>query len=73
MFQIMVPISYLSNFWRTLEISLINCGSNLILTWYDKCVLSNNAKATTFTMTDTKLYVPVLTLLTQDNAKHCKN
>ena len=64
----MVPLKYLSNFWRTLEMSLINCEINLILTWSDKCVLSNDTKATTFATTDTKLYVPVVTLSTQDNA-----
>ena len=45
---------------------LINCEINLILTWSDKYVLSNDTKATTFTITDTKLYVPVITQLTQD-------
>ena len=65
----MVPLRYLSNFWRTLERSLINCEINLILTLSDKGVLSNDTKATTFAMTDSKLYVPVLTLSTQDNAK----
>ena len=54
---------------RTLEMSLINCEINLILTWSDKCVLSNDTKATTFAITDTKLYVPVVTLSTQDNKK----
>ena len=54
----MVPIKYLSNFWRTIEMSLINCGINLILTWSEKCVLSNDAKTTT----DTKRYVSVVTL-----------
>ena len=48
---------------------LINCEINLILTWSDKCVLSNDTKATTFTITDTKLYVPVVTLSIQGNAK----
>ena len=65
----MVPLKYLSNFWRSLEMSLINCEINLILTWSDKCVLSNDTKATTFAKTDTKLYVRVVTLSTQDNAK----
>ena len=67
--EIMVPLKHLSNFWRTLEMLLINCEINLILTWSDKCVLSNDTKATTFPMTDTKLYVPVVTLSTQDNPK----
>ena len=65
----MIPLKYLSSFWRTLEISLINCEINLILTWSEKCVLSNDTKATTFVITDTNLFTPVVTLSTQDNAK----
>ena len=49
--------------------SLINCEMNLILTWSDNCVLSNDTKATIFVITDTKLYIPVVTLSTQANAK----
>ena len=67
--EIMVLLKYLSNFWRTLEITLINCEINCILTWSDKCVLSNDTKVTTFAITDTTLYFPVVTLSTQDNAK----
>ena len=68
--EIMVPLKYLSNFWRTLEMSLSNCEINLILTWSEKCELSNDTKATTFAIIDIKLYVPVVvTLSTQDNAK----
>ena len=48
---------------------LIDCEINLNLTWSDKCVLPNDTKTTTFATTDTKLYVPVVTLSTQDNAK----
>ena len=49
---------------------LINCEVNFIVTWSIKCVLSNAAaQATTFKITDTKLYVPVVTLSIQDNAK----
>ena len=48
---------------------LINCKINLILTWPDKCVLSNDAKAATFVITDTKLCVPASTLSAQNNAK----
>ena len=44
----------------------MNCEINLTLTWSKKCVLSNNTKATTFAIIDTKLYVPVLTLSSQD-------
>ena len=48
---------------------LINCEISLILTWCEKRVLSNDTKTTKFAITDTKLYVPVLTSSTQDNAK----
>ena len=47
----------------------INCEINLIFTWSEKCVLSNDTKATTFAIADTKHYVSVVTLSTQDNAK----
>ena len=36
--------------------SLINCEINFILTWSGKCVIFNDKKATTFAITDTKLY-----------------
>ena len=35
----MVPLKYLSNFWRTLEIPLMNCEISLILTWSANCFL----------------------------------
>ena len=52
--EIMVPLKYLSNFWRTLEMPLTNFEINLISAWSDKCVLSNDAKATIFAITDKK-------------------
>ena len=61
--EIMVPLKYLSNFWRTLELPLINCEVNLILTWSSTCVhISTNIpnQNATFAITDTKLYVPVV-------------
>ena len=70
--EIMVPLKYLSNFWRTLEMPLINCEVELILTWSVNCVIiyTDVAKQVpTFTITETNLYVPVVTLSTQDNAK----
>ena len=70
--EIMVPLKYLNNFWRTLEIPLINCEINLTLTWFANCVIiyTNVANQNpTFQITETKLYVPVVTLSTQDNAK----
>ena len=67
--DIMVPLKYLSNFWRTLEMPLINCEITLMLTWSSTCVITNSTGAGSFAITDTKLYVPVVTLSTQDNAK----
>ena len=67
--EIIVPLKYLSNFWRTLEMPLINCEVNLILTWPSTCVISSATGETKFKITETKLYVPLVTLLTQDNAK----
>ena len=59
--EVMVPLKYLSNVWKTLEMPLTNWEINLILTWSEKFVLSNDTKATTVAITDTKLYVPVVT------------
>ena len=70
--EIMVLLKYLTNFWRTLEMPLINCEVNLILTWSSTCVITNSTGAGTFETTDTKLYVPVETLSTQDNSKLLK-
>ena len=67
--QIIVPLKYLSNFWRTLEMPLINCEVNLILTWSKDCVITNSTGEGKFAITETKLYVPVITLSTKDNAK----
>ena len=70
--EIMVLLDYLSYFWRTLEMPLINFEINLILTWSPNCVIvSTNVvnQGAKFTITETKLYVPVLTLSTQDNTK----
>ena len=53
--EIMVPLKYLSNFWRTLEMPLINCEVNLILTWSSTCVITDSTGAGTFEITDTKL------------------
>ena len=51
---------------------LINCEINLILTWSKNCVIVSTNVANqnaTFEVTDTELYVPVVTLSTQDNSK----
>ena len=70
--EIMVPLKYLSNFWRTLEMPLINCEVNLIFTWSSTCVIAavgDANQAAKFAITNTKLYVPVVTLSTQENTK----
>ena len=59
-----VPLKYLSSFWRTLEMPLINSEVNLILTWSSTCVINNSTSAGQFALTDTKFYVPVVTLST---------
>ena len=41
--EIVVLLKYLNNFWRVLNISLINCEINVILTWSENCVLTNKA------------------------------
>ena len=70
--EIMVPLKYLSNFCRTIEMPLINYEVELILTWSANCVIIYTDVADqnlTFTIRETNLYVPVVTLSTQNNAK----
>ena len=71
-FWTIVPLKYLSNFWRTVEMQLISCEISLILIWSDRCFVIDNSidnQEPIFTITDTKLYVPVVTLSIQDNLK----
>ena len=70
--EIMVTLAYLSVFWKSLELLLTTCKVSLILTWSTNCVIVSTNVANqnaTFAITDTKLYVPVVTLSTQDNSK----
>ena len=69
--KIAVPLKYLSNFWRSLEMPLINCKIHLELNWSKDCVMSTIAD-TIFKITNTKLYVPIVTLSSKDNAKLVK-
>ena len=69
--KIVVPLKYLSNFWRSLEIPLINCKVELSLKWYETCLLTT-ATTATFEITDAKLYVPIVTLSAKDNSKLSK-
>ena len=68
----MVPLKYLNKFWRILEMPLISCEVELIFTWSAGCAIIYTDVANrnpTFTITETTLYVPVVTLSTQDNSK----
>ena len=80
--KIAVPLKYLRSFSRSLEMPLINCKAELSLNWIENCVLTsaaidanvNNtgADSATFKITDAKIYVPVVTLSAEDNAKLSK-
>ena len=67
--EIAVLLECFSNFWKTLEMSLINCKFNLIFRWLPTCAISETNRAITFAITGTKRYTPILTLSTKDNAK----
>ena len=70
--ETVVPLEYVSNFWRTVEMTLIDSEINLDLNCFKKCVIVTAAVAdqsATFSETDTKLYITVVTLSTQDNSK----
>ena len=65
--KVVVSLKYLSNFFRSLKMSLINCKIKLNLTWKKECVLSTAADDAVFIINDRKLYVPVVTLSKEDN------
>ena len=85
--KVVVPLKHLSNFWRHLDIPLINCEVELISTWFKNCLLIekspreanyganpnvyeiDNPENATFKITDTKLYVPVVTLSKENDIK----
>ena len=72
---IAVPLKYLSNFFRSLEMPLINCKIHFELRWTKNCSMStagNNDNETTFQIISTKLYVPIVTSSTKDNANLTK-
>ena len=64
--KIVVPLKYLSNFFRSLEMALINCKIKLILAWKKECILSTGVGEAVFIINDTKVYVPVVTLSKED-------
>ena len=70
--KIVVLLKYLSNFFRSLEMPLINCKIHLELNWTKNCVMSSIAGATTFRITSARLYVPTVILSTKDNVNLTK-
>ena len=70
--KIVVPLKYLSNFWRSLEMPLISCKIHLELNWIEDCILSSARDSAKFKITDAKLHVPIVTLSTKDNVNLTK-
>ena len=60
--KIVVPLKFLSNFWRSLEMPLINSKVYLKLNWIEDCILSCGGDSARFAITDAKLHVPIVTL-----------
>lgn len=67
-----MTVKKLSNYWRTLEMSLINCEINLILSWSVNCLIIDSVGVGTCAITNAKLYISVVTLSTEDKAKLLK-
>ena len=81
--KVVIPLKHLSNFWRSLNVPLINCKVELILTWSKNCVLADMAtrdaggdnpaivapSGATFKINDPKLFVPVVTLSKENDTK----
>ena len=63
-----VPLKYLSNSWRSLEIPLINCKVYFELNCIEDCILSTAGNSAKFKITDAKLHIPIVTLSTKDSA-----
>ena len=70
--KIVVPLKYLSNFRRSLEMLLINCKVYLELNWIEECVLSSAGNTAKFAITDAKLHVPIVTFSPKDSVNLTK-
>ena len=70
--KIVVPLKYLSNFWRSLEMPLINCKVHLELNWIEYYILSSAGNSAKFAITNAKLHVPIVTLSTKDSTNLTK-
>ena len=55
--KIVVPLKHLSNFWRSLEMPLINCKIHLELNWIEDCILSSAGHSAKFKIMNAKLHV----------------
>ena len=64
--KIVLPLKYLRDFWRSLEMPLINCKIHLELNWIEDCILSSAGDSAKLKITDAKLHVPIVTLSTKD-------
>ena len=79
--KIAMPLKYLGNFWRSLDIPLINCETTLVLSWYKECALVgrahrgppaaaiNSPTEAKFEITECKLYVPIVILSAESDNK----
>ena len=65
--KIVVPLKYLSNFWRSLEMPSINCKVYLELNWIEDCILSSARSTAKFVITDAKLHALIVTLSTKNS------
>ena len=74
--EVTIPLKNLSNFWRFLDLPLINYELELDLSWTKICVLiehNNSIAGANFMITSTKIYVPVVTLFINDNINFLEN
>ena len=87
--ELAIPLKYLRNFWRALNIPLINCEVSLELKWNKNCVITSSENriinagtpvirgsvptSATLSITDSKLYIPVVTLSKDDEIKLLTN
>ena len=67
--KIVVPVKYLSNVFRSLEMPLVNTKIHLELNWNKKSITTDAAGAKTFQITSTKLYVPIVNLPFKESVK----
>ena len=67
--KIVVPLKYIGNFFRSLQLPLINTKLYIELNWNKDSIISDNVGVTAFQITKTELYATVVTLITDNNKK----